>query len=83
MIRSYSISELEGLTATNKRTIGDYVTKGLLAGPSHRGRGAVYSHRDLDVLKIIPHRNSKVAPNTNTFFMLNLLLILLSLNFRG
>jgi DNA-binding transcriptional MerR regulator len=54
MIRSYTINELEELTAVNKRTISDYITKGLLAGPSHRGRGAVYSQRDLNVLRVIP-----------------------------
>jgi len=54
MIRSYTINELEELTAINKRTISDYITKGLLIGPSHRGRGAVYSQRDLNALKVIP-----------------------------
>lgn len=54
MIRSYTINELEQLTAINRRTISDYITKGLLTGPSHRGRGAVYSQRDLNVLQVIP-----------------------------
>jgi DNA-binding transcriptional MerR regulator len=58
MIRSYSINELEELTAVNKRTISDYITKGLLSGPSHRGRGAVYSQRDLNVLRVIPKLRS-------------------------
>jgi len=58
MIRSYSINELEELTAVNKRTISDYVTKGLLSGPSHRGRGAVYSQRDFNVLRVIPKLRS-------------------------
>lgn len=42
---------MSGLT---RRTIGDYVAKGLLAGPSHRGRGARYSQADADVLQLIP-----------------------------
>jgi DNA-binding transcriptional MerR regulator len=54
MIRSYTINELEELTAVNKRTISDYITKGLLSGPSHRGRGAVYSQRDFNILRVIP-----------------------------
>lgn len=54
MIRSYTINELEELTAINRRTISDYINKGLLTGPSHRGRGAVYSQRDLNVLQVIP-----------------------------
>ena len=54
MIRSYSINELEELAGINRRTISDYITKGLLTGPSHRGRGAVYSQRDLNVLQVIP-----------------------------
>ena len=54
MIRSYTINKLEELTAINKRTISDYITKGLLIGPSHRGRGAVYAQRDLNALRVIP-----------------------------
>ncbi len=54
MIRSFTINELEELTAINKRTISDYITKGLLIGSSHRGRGAVYSQRDLNALRVIP-----------------------------
>jgi len=54
MIRSYTINELEELTSVNKRTISDYITKGLLSGPSHRGRGAVYSQRDFNILRVIP-----------------------------
>lgn len=54
MIRSYSIGEMESLSGTNRRTISDYITKGLLTGPSHRGRGAVYSQRDLNVLHLLP-----------------------------
>jgi DNA-binding transcriptional MerR regulator len=58
MIRSYTMSELEQFTGVNKRTISDYVTKGLLSGPSHRGRGAVYSQRDFNVLRVIPKLRS-------------------------
>jgi DNA-binding transcriptional MerR regulator len=54
MIRSFTINELEELTSINKRTISDYITKGLLIGSSHRGRGAVYSQRDLNALRVIP-----------------------------
>jgi DNA-binding transcriptional MerR regulator len=53
MIRTYTIKELEELTGINKRTISDYIAKGLLSGPSHRGRGAVYSQRDYYVLRIV------------------------------
>jgi len=50
----YTVSELEGLSGLTRRTIGDYTAKGLLAGPSHRGRGARYSQADADALKVIP-----------------------------
>ena len=54
MIRSYNVKELEQLTGINRRTIGDYIAKDILTGPSHRGRGAVYPQRDLDILIVIP-----------------------------
>lgn len=54
MIRTYTVNELEQLAGTSKRTISDYVSKGLLSGPSHRGRGARYPQADLDVLRIVP-----------------------------
>jgi len=54
MIRTYTVRELEDLSGLTRRTIGDYVSKGLLSGPSHRGRGACYSQADVDVLHVIP-----------------------------
>jgi DNA-binding transcriptional MerR regulator len=54
MIKTYTVVELEELSGLTRRTIGDYVAKGLLSGPSHRGRGARYSQVDVDVLRIIP-----------------------------
>jgi DNA-binding transcriptional MerR regulator len=53
-MRSYALTELEEKSALSRRTIGDYVSKGLLSGPSHRGRGARYPQRDLDALRVIP-----------------------------
>jgi DNA-binding transcriptional MerR regulator len=53
-MRSYDLSELEAQSALSRRTISDYVSRGLLLGPSHRGRGARYSQRDLDALQVIP-----------------------------
>ncbi len=53
-MRTYSLVDLEASTALSRRTISDYVSKGLLAGPSHRGRGARYPQRDLDALRVIP-----------------------------
>ncbi len=50
----YTVNELEEISGFTRRTIGDYVAKGLLAGPSHRGRGARYSQSDADVLRVIP-----------------------------
>jgi DNA-binding transcriptional MerR regulator len=63
MIRSYTINELEELSAVNRRTISDYVKQGLLAGPSHRGRGAVYCQRDLNVLQVIPRLRTLMKSN--------------------
>jgi DNA-binding transcriptional MerR regulator len=54
MIRTYTIDELEKLSGVSKRSISDYISKGLMRGPSHRGRGAVYSQRDLNTLLLIP-----------------------------
>jgi DNA-binding transcriptional MerR regulator len=53
-MRSYDVSELAERSALSRRTISDYVSRGLLSGPSHRGRGARYSQRDLDALLVIP-----------------------------
>ena len=53
-MRSYDLSELEAKSELSRRTISDYVSRGLLSGPSHRGRGARYSQRDLDALQVIP-----------------------------
>jgi len=53
-MRSYAVTDLEAITDVSRRTIADYVSKGLLHGPSHRGRGARYSQRDLDALQVIP-----------------------------
>jgi DNA-binding transcriptional MerR regulator len=53
-MRSYDLAELEELSGLARRTISDYVSRGLLAGPSHRGRGARYPQRDLDALRVIP-----------------------------
>jgi DNA-binding transcriptional MerR regulator len=54
MIHMYTVNELEDISGFTRRTIGDYIAKGLLAGPSHRGRGARYSQADVDVLRVIP-----------------------------
>ncbi len=54
MIRSYTVDELERMSGITKRTISDYIAKGLLAGPSHRGRGARYPQADADALRVVP-----------------------------
>jgi DNA-binding transcriptional MerR regulator len=54
MIHMYTVDELEEISGFTRRTIGDYVAKGLLAGPSHRGRGARYSQADVNLLRVIP-----------------------------
>ena len=54
MIHMYTVNELEEISGFTRRTIGDYVAKGLLAGPSHRGRGARYSQADVSLLQVIP-----------------------------
>jgi len=61
-MRSYDLTELEEMSALSRRTISDYVSRGLLAGPSHRGRGARYSQRDLDALRIIPRLRTILKP---------------------
>ena len=53
-MRHYKLKELAARSGISARTIGDYVAKGLLSGPSHRGRGAVYPRCDLDALRVIP-----------------------------
>ena len=53
-MRSYAVTDLEAMSDVSRRTIADYVSKGLLQGPSHRGRGARYSQRDFDALQVIP-----------------------------
>jgi len=50
----YTVNELEQISGVTRRTIGEYVSKGLLSGPSHRGRGARYAQSDVDALQIIP-----------------------------
>jgi len=67
-VRSYDLTELEEMSALSRRTISDYVSRGLLSGPSHRGRGARYSQRDLDALRIIPRLRTVLKaefPNLN------------------
>ena len=54
MIRSYTVDELEQMSGVTRRTISDYIAKGLLAGPSHRGRGARYPQADADALRVLP-----------------------------
>jgi len=54
MIRSYTVDELERMSGVTRRTISDYISKGLLAGPSHRGRGARYPQADADALRVVP-----------------------------
>jgi DNA-binding transcriptional MerR regulator len=54
MIRSYTVNELEQISGCTRRTISDYISKGVLSGPSHRGRGARYAQKDLDVLTVLP-----------------------------
>jgi DNA-binding transcriptional MerR regulator len=54
MIRTYSVAELEEISGITRRTISDYIAKGIMAGPSHRGRGARYSQTDADVLRVVP-----------------------------
>lgn len=61
-MRSYDLTELEEMSALSRRTISDYVSRGLLAGPSHRGRGARYSQRDLDALRLIPRLRTVLKP---------------------
>jgi len=61
-MRSYDLAELEEMSALSRRTISDYVSRGLLSGPSHRGRGARYSQRDLDALKVIPRLRTILKP---------------------
>ena len=53
-MRTYTVGDLEQISGLTRRTIGDYTSKGLLAGPSHRGRGARYSQADVDALTVIP-----------------------------
>ncbi|MCP4002417.1 MAG: MerR family transcriptional regulator [Gammaproteobacteria bacterium] len=78
MIRSYTINELEELTAVNKRTISDYITKGLLSGPSHRGRGAVYSQRDFNILRVIPKLRSLLKDEYGSLKLISIFLAQLS-----
>jgi DNA-binding transcriptional MerR regulator len=54
MIRTYSVAELEEMSGISRRTISDYIAKGIMAGPSHRGRGARYSQTDADALRVLP-----------------------------
>lgn len=54
MIRTYTVTEVESICGVSRRTISEYVAKGLLAGPSHRGRGARYPQSDVDVLHLLP-----------------------------
>jgi DNA-binding transcriptional MerR regulator len=54
MIRSYTVDELQMMSGLTRRTISDYIAKGLLSGPSHRGRGARYSQADADALRVLP-----------------------------
>lgn len=54
MIRTYTVADLEEISGVTRRTIGDYISKGLLAGPSHRGRGARYPQSDADTLLVAP-----------------------------
>jgi len=65
-MRSYDLTELEEMSALSRRTISDYVSRGLLAGPSHRGRGARYSQRDLDALRVIPRLRTILKPEFPT-----------------
>jgi DNA-binding transcriptional MerR regulator len=68
-MRSYDLAELEELSGLSRRTISDYVSRGLLAGPSHRGRGARYSQTDLDALRVIPRLRTVLKsefPNLQT-----------------
>ena len=61
-MRSYDLAELEEMSALSRRTISDYISRGLLTGPSHRGRGARYSQRDLDALRVIPRLRTVLKP---------------------
>lgn len=54
MIQSYTVTEIEEICGVSRRTISEYVAKGLLLGPSHRGRGARYPQSDVDVLRLLP-----------------------------
>jgi len=54
MIRSYTVTEVEEMCGVSRRTISEYIAKGLLSGPSHRGRGARYPQSDVDVLQLLP-----------------------------
>lgn len=61
-MRSYDLTELEEMSALSRRTISDYISRGLLSGPSHRGRGARYAQRDLDALRVIPRLRTVLKP---------------------
>lgn len=54
MIQTYTVTEVENMCGVSRRTISEYVAKGLLSGPSHRGRGARYPQSDVDVLQLLP-----------------------------
>lgn len=50
---TYSLQELAEASGVHPRTIRLYLEQGLLAGPSSMGRGARYTHSDLERLQII------------------------------
>ncbi len=51
--KRYTISELQSLTNTNRRTIHFYSQKGLIPAPDSRGGGATYPEDALTRLQII------------------------------
>ena len=66
MIRSYTVNELEQKSGCTRRAISDYIAKGVLAGPSHRGRGARYPQKDLDVLTVLPRMRTLMKKEYST-----------------
>lgn len=69
MIRTYTVTEVEQICGVSRRTISEYVAKGLLSGPSHRGRGARYPQSDVDVLQVVPRFRTLMKrefPNLNS-----------------
>ncbi len=61
-MRTYSLKELAELTGIESRTIRSYIAKGLLQGPSTRGRNASYSESHLERLHEIQALKNRGMP---------------------